>query len=57
MFNILTTLQTTIKEKIKIMAISVTIKGRFLTRYIEITVIFFSSCYNVTMLYLQILKQ
>lgn len=41
MFNIFTTLQTTIKKKIKIMAISVTMKGRFLTRYTEITVIFF----------------
>lgn len=36
----MTNLQTAIKEKIKIMVIS-TIKGKFLTRYTEIKVIFF----------------
>lgn len=45
MFNILTNLQTIIQEKIKkkTMAIVVTIKDRFLTRYAEIKGIFFHS--------------
>lgn len=42
-FNISTNPQTVMKEKIKIITVLFSIKGRFLTRYTEIKVILFHS--------------